>query len=315
MSKSVLVAIGGNALVREGERSSIQVQMERCAEVADHIAGLVEDGWKVVLTHGNGPQVGHILRRGELVEPVAEREGLPELPLWLAVASSQGEIGHLLGVAVDNALRERDLSTRTVTVVTHAAVDPDDPAFDDPQKPIGSLLDLETARQHADEDWHIVKVNGGYRRVVPSPRPRAILESEALRHTLDGDAVLIAGGGGGIPVVDDGENGWHPIDAVIDKDRTSTVIASDLGLDTLVLVTGVPKVQVGFGTTSAQTLDEVTRDEAERYMAAGEFPPGSMGPKVEASLEFLAQGGGTAVITSLDQVREAVAGRAGTRFV
>ena len=302
-------------MVREGERSSIGVQMERCAEVANHIAGLVEDGWKVVITHGNGPQVGHILRRGELVEPVAEREGLPELPLWLAVAASQGEIGHLLSVAVDNALKDSGLPTRTVTVVTHAVVDADDPAFDNPQKPIGSLLDAETARLHEDEGWHMVRVTGGYRRVVPSPKPRWVLETEALQHALNADTVLIAGGGGGIPVVDDGGDGWHPIDAVIDKDRTSTVIASALGLGTLVLVTGVPKVQIGFGTPSQRPLDVVTRREAEHHMAAGEFPPGSMGPKVEAALDFLAQGGEAAIITSLDQVRDALNGRAGTRFV
>ena len=181
--------------------------------VANHIAGLVRTGGR---HHPrDGPQVGHILRRGELVEPVAEREGLPELPLWLAVAASQGEIGHLLSVAVDNALKDSGLPTRTVTVVTHAVVDADDPAFDNPQKPIGSLLDAETARLHEDEGWHMVRVTGGYRRVVPSPKPRWVLDG-GLQHALNADTVLIAGAAVESPSSTT-EGGWHPIDAVIDK--------------------------------------------------------------------------------------------------
>ena len=223
----VLIAIGGNALVHEGESGSLCRQQERSAAFARQVVELVEAGWRVLVTHGNGPQVGFILRRGELVAPDATVEGLPELPLWLAVADSQGGIGHLLCLAIDDALIAHDRPERAVAVLTHVEVDADDPAFGHPTKPIGGLLTADSARRRvAEEGWSVVETAPGvFRRVVPSPAPTAILEAAQVRTLADAGAVVIAAGGGGIPLVSrDGQ--WAAVDAVVDKDRTSALLAA-----------------------------------------------------------------------------------------
>jgi carbamate kinase len=315
MSRTALVAIGGNALVLDGEPGSLPRQQERAAQFAEQVVDLVVDGWTVVVSHGNGPQVGFILRRGELVAPEADLEGLPELPLWLAVADSQGGIGHLLALAIDTALRRRELTTRAVAVLTHTEVDPADPAFSTPTKPIGSQLTAEVARlRAAQEGWAVTATGPGqYRRVVASPRPQRIVEAEQI-HALTGmGAVVIAAGGGGIPVARDGD-GWRSVDAVIDKDLASAVLAATIGVDTLVLVTGVDQVYVGFGTPEQRALSTVGAREMRSHLEAGEFPAGSMGPKVESALTFLSDGGRRAIVTSLPRLRDAVAGRAGTHI-
>jgi carbamate kinase len=312
MSRTALVAIGGNALVLDGEPGSISRQQERAATFAEQVADLIADDWQVLVTHGNGPQVGFILRRGELVAAEAEIEGLPELPLWLAVADSQGGIGHILAVAIDSALARRGLSTRAVAVLTHAEVARDDPAFAAPTKPIGSQLTAAVAQGVAARGWTVAETAAGvFRRVVPSPRPRRIVEADQIRALLGTGAVVVAAGGGGIPVLRE-DGGWRSVDAVIDKDRASAVLAAIAGVDTLVLVTGVDQVYVGFGTPDQRALADVRPDEARGYLEAGEFPAGSMGPKIESALEFLADGGRRAVITSLPRLRDALAGRAGT---
>jgi carbamate kinase len=312
MSRTVLVAIGGNALVLDGEPGSIPRQQERAATFAEQVVDLIADGWKVLVTHGNGPQVGFILRRGELVAAEAETEGLPELPLWLAVADSEGGIGHILAVAIDSALARRRMTTRAVAVLTHAEVARDDPAFAAPTKPIGSQMTAAVARAAAENGWTVTETSAGvFRRVVASPRPRRILEADQIRALLGTGAVVIAAGGGGIPVLRE-DGGWRSVDAVIDKDRASAVLAAIAGVDTLVLVTGVDQVYVGFGTPDQRALADVRPADARAYLDAGEFPAGSMGPKVESALKFLAGGGRRAVITSLPRLRQALAGRAGT---
>lgn len=315
MSRTALVAIGGNALVLDGEPGSLPLQQERSAAFAEQIADLVADGWTVVVTHGNGPQVGFILRRGELVAPEAGIEGLPDLPLWLAVADSQGGIGHLLAVAVDTALERRGLTARAVAVLTHAEVDLDDAAFREPTKPIGSAMTAEVARlRTAAEGWSVIETTAGtFRRVVPSPRPLRILEVDQIRGLTTMGAVVIAAGGGGIPVART-EQGWQGVDAVIDKDRASAVLAAAMDVDTLVLVTGVDQVFVGFGTRGQRALAEVSAAEMATHLAAGEFPAGSMGPKIESALQFLHNGGQRAVITSLPRLRDALTGGAGTHI-
>lgn len=310
-----LIAIGGNALVLDGEPGSVPLQQERAARFADQVADLLAEGWKVLVTHGNGPQVGFILRRGELVAHDAPREGLPELPLWLAVADSQGGIGHILTLALDTALRRHGLSTRAVTVLTHTEVDPADPAFGAPTKPIGSAMTADVARERAAEGWAIVETAPGvFRRVVASPEPRAIIESEPIRHLVGTGTVVIAAGGGGIPVVS-GAEGWQAADAVIDKDRASAVLASEVGVDVLVLVTGVEQVYVGFGTPRQRALATVGVEEMRAHLDAGEFPAGSMGPKIASALRFLEDGGKRAVITSLPRLHDALAGGTGTHIV
>jgi carbamate kinase len=313
MSRTALVAIGGNALVLDGEPGSVPLQQERAAAFADQVADLVAAGWTVLVSHGNGPQVGFILRRGELVAPEAGIEGLPDLPLWLAVADSQGGIGHLLAVAINSALERRGLSARAVGVLTHAEVDPADPAFSAPTKPIGSAMTADVARLRASQEgWSVVESSPGtFRRVVASPQPRRILETDQIRGLATLGAVVIAAGGGGIPVART-EGGWRSVDAVIDKDRASAVLAASAEVDTLVLVTGVDQVFVGFGTPGQRALADVDATEIRRHLEAGEFPPGSMGPKVESALQFLHDGGMRAVITSLPRLREALAGEAGT---
>lgn len=313
MSRTALVAIGGNALVLDGEPGSIPRQVDRAAAFAEQVADLVADGWTVLVSHGNGPQVGFILRRGELVAPEAGLEGLPELPLWLAVADSQGGIGHLLAVAIDTALERRGLTNRAVAVLTHTEIDPADPAFATPTKPIGSQLTAETARlRAAEEGWSVTETSpGAFRRVVASPQPQRILETDQIRALVGAGAVVVAAGGGGIPVARI-DGGWRGVDAVIDKDRAAAVLAATADVDTLVLVTGVDQVYVGFGTPDQRALGEVAADEMRDHLAAGEFPAGSMGPKVESALMFLQGGGHRAVITSLPRLRDALAGRAGT---
>lgn len=316
MTQTVLIAIGGNALVLDGEPGSIDRQLERAATFATTIAELVSDGWTVVVTHGNGPQVGFILRRGELVAPDATVEGLPDLPLWLAVADSQGGIGHMLAVAIDSALDAAGVDTRAVAVLTHAEIDPGDPAFGNPTKPIGGQMTAEVARRRvAEEGWVVAETEPGhFRRVVPSPVPRTIIEGKQIRSLVDSGAVVIAAGGGGIPVVR-AANGWESVDAVIDKDRASALLAAEIGLGTLVLVTGVDQVYVDFKKPTQRALDRVTVDELRRHLDDGQFPAGSMGPKVESAISFVKSGGRQSIITSLTGLREALADRTGTHVV
>ena len=310
---TVLIAVGGNALVLDGEAGSVERQLERAANFAESIAELVSEGWTVVVTHGNGPQVGYILRRGELVAPDATVEGLPALPLWLAVADSQGGIGHMLAVAIDSAVLRRGLETRAVAVLTHAEIDIDDPAFSKPTKPIGGQLSAEVARRRvAEEGWVVTEMaENNYRRVVASPIPRTIVESRQIRVLVDSGAIVIAAGGGGIPVVRDA-NGWHAVDAVIDKDRASALLAKEIDVATLVLVTGVDEVYVDFNKPGQRALRNVGVDELRGHLADDQFPPGSMGPKVQSAIDFVENSGGRAIITSIGKLPEALAGTAGT---
>lgn len=312
---AVLVAIGGNALVLDGEPGSVERQLERAATFGELVVDLVAGGSTVVVTHGNGPQVGFILRRGELVAPEALIEGLPALPLWLAVADSQGGIGHMLAVAIDSAFDRRGLDTRAVAVLTHAEVHPDDPAFATPTKPIGGQMTAEIARRRSvEEGWVVAETSRGkFRRVVPSPMPKTILEGQQIRSLVATGAVVIAAGGGGIPVARDSV-GWHPVDAVIDKDRASALLAEEIGIGTLVLVTGVDRVCVDFGEPEQAELADVGLDELRRHLADGQFPAGSMGPKIESAIDFVERGGSRAIITSLHAVGEALTGQAGTRI-
>lgn len=313
LTGTVLVAVGGNALVLDGEAGSVERQLMRAADFAESIAQLVADGWTVVVTHGNGPQVGYILRRGELVAPDATIEGLPALPLWLAVADSQGGIGHMLAVAIDSAVARRGLATRAVAVLTHAEVDAGDPAFTKPTKPIGGQLTAEVARRRvAEENWAVTEIaEDNYRRVVASPVPRAILESEQIRVLVSTGAIVVAAGGGGIPVVRE-KTGWRAVDAVIDKDRASALLASEIDVETLVLVTGVDQVYVDFNTPRQRALRQVGVDELRRHHADGQFPAGSMGPKVQSAIDFVESGGQRAIITSIGRLPDALAGSAGT---
>ena len=314
MERSAVIAIGGNALILEGQKGSIAEQFANATETASHIAALVADGWRVVVTHGNGPQVGFILLRSELI---GESSGIPRLSLDMSVADSQGGIGHILGNALLNELGRRGLRDSVACILTHVVVDPADPAFGDPTKPIGPAYSAEEAdAKRRDEGWAMVEDSGrGYRRIVPSPHPLRIVEAEQIKTLVSSGFVVIAAGGGGIPVVDAGDAGYEGVEAVIDKDLASALLASSLGIPLLVLSTGVERVAIHFRQPDQRFLDRLSVTEARRYLAEGEFPKGSMGPKVEAAITFLEQGGSEVLITSPASLEQAFAGTSGTRIV
>jgi len=312
-ARRAVVAIGGNALILDGQQGTIAEQDDNAVEMARHVAALVADGWGIVLTHGNGPQVGFILLRSELVGDSAP---VPALSLEMSSADSQGGIGHILTMALLNELAARGLPDRVAYVLTHTVVDPDDPAFADPTKPIGPFYDADqAAAKERLNGWRMIEDSGrGYRRVVPSPKPLRIVESAQIRALVDSGFVVVAVGGGGIPVVETAR-GYEGIEAVIDKDRASALLAASLGVPLLVLSTGVEQVAWHFRQPDERLLSSMTADEATRYLADGEFPRGSMGPKIEAAVDFLARGGDEVLITTPAALQRAIAGQTGTRIV
>ncbi len=310
-SKLAVVAIGGNALIQDHQRGTIQEQMDNAAEMSRQLAAMVRAGWRIVVTHGNGPQVGFILLRSDRSADI-----LPRLPLDLCVADSQGGIGYIVGHALHRALAEADLSPQVATLLTRTVVDRNDPAFTRPTKPIGPFMAREEAERHRDHDgWQIVEDAGrGYRRVVPSPKPQRILELDAIKALVAADQVVIAAGGGGIPVVEDEPGLYTGVEAVIDKDLASSLLAAALGADLLLISTGVPRVSINFRRPDQRDLEHLTVEDARRYLAEGQFPAGSMGPKIEAAVRFLEAGGPEVVITSPQTLMEALTGRTGTRM-
>jgi carbamate kinase len=306
---TVVVAIGGNAVLAAGERGTYEQQLANAASLTTVLSDLVRDGHRVVVTHGNGPQVGNLA--------IQQEEGarlVPPQPLFVLGAMTQGQVGHLITAALsgDRATPERPV----VTIVTHALIDLSDPAFHRPTKPIGPFYPRHEAERLARErHWHVSEDAGrGWRRVVPSPEPLGFLEADAIRVLVEAGFLVVASGGGGIPVAREGA-GIRGVDAVIDKDLSAERLASAVGADTLVLLTGVDHVLLGFGTPHQRAIHSMTIDEASKHLANGEFPPGSMGPKVTAAIRFMRSGGERAVITSPSRVPEALAGRVGTRVV
>ena len=309
-----MVAIGGNALIQDGQRGTIAEQFDNARATARRIGGLVDGGWRVVVTHGNGPQVGFILLRSELA---SDDRHAPRLSLDMCVADSQGGLGYIIGNSLLAELGRRAHANRVSCLLTQTVVAPDDPAFRDPRKPIGPFFAADEAEAHRTRDgWVMVEDAGrGYRRVVPSPRPRRIVETDAIRALLDAGFVVIACGGGGIPVVEDAPGVYRGVEAVVDKDHASALLAAQLGVTVLVLATGVEKVAIRFRQPGQAFLDRLPVAEARRHLEAGEFPPGSMGPKVQAAIEFIERGGREVVITSPEHLEAGVAGRTGTHVV
>ncbi len=309
-----VVAIGGNSLIADSSRPEIVHQWDAVHETTGQIAGMLESGWRgVVVTHGNGPQVGFILRRNELA--LGE---VHTIPLTLVVADTQGSIGFMLQQALNNDFRERQIPRETTTIITQTRVDENDPAFDSPSKPIGSFLDEETARSFESRGWHVVEDAGrGWRRVVSSPRPVEIVEIEAVRQAVDMGWVVVACGGGGIPVVRDADGTLRGVSAVIDKDIASSLLAVDLGADLFLISTGVEKVALNFGKPEQVDLDQITVAEAKRYRGEGHFAAGSMQPKIDACIEFLENSSNPhahCLITNPQNLGRALAGETGTRI-
>jgi carbamate kinase len=310
-SQIAVVAIGGNSLIQSDERREVRHQWDAVRQTCEHIAQLVKQGWRVLITHGNGPQVGFILRRAEL----AAHE-VHTVPLDLIVADTQGAIGYMLQQALRNSLRALGINQSVVTIVTQTVVRRDDPAFEQPDKPIGGFLSEAEARRFEAEGWRVVEDAGrGWRRVVASPQPLEIVELDAIREMLYNDYVVIACGGGGIPVVRNEKGELRGVYAVIDKDRASSLLASGLGADLFAISTGVPRVALYYNTPAQRFLERVTLREARQYMAEGHFAAGSMRPKVEAIIHFLERGGPSAVISDPPNLAAALRGEAGTWFV
>ncbi len=313
MKRLAVVAFGGNALVADAEHDSIPQQYDTVVRTAPHLVDMIEVGWRVVVTHGNGPQVGYILRRSE----IAQTEVDP-VPVDYAVADTQGAIGYMFVKALTNELARRGINRPVVAVVTQSVVSRDDPAFANPTKPIGPFLDEARAKEMAQRlGWTIMEDSGrGWRRTVPSPHPLEILETGAIQTLLDAGAVVVAAGGGGIPVVAEPDGSLVGVEAVVDKDLASGLLAHDLGAEMLLIPTGVPRVAIYFGTPEERWLDKITVDEARAFIAAGEFGVGSMEPKVAAVADFVASTpGAVGAIGAPDELRAILEEKSGTRIV
>ena len=310
VKRSTVVAIGGNALLIEGQKGTIAEQIENALDMARQLAKMIKLGWRVIVTHGNGPQVGFIVLRSDRSADV-----LPRLPLDICVADSQGGIGYIVVDALQTAMTELGLDATATAVLTRCVVDTADPAFENPTKPIGPFMSQHEAEQHRDEDgWHIVEDAGrGYRRVVPSPIPKRIVELNVVDQLVRAGDIVITVGGGGIPVVET-EDGLRGVAAVIDKDRASSLLAQDVRADRLIILTAVDAVCVNYNKPDQKELSSMTIADCEKYIAEGQFAPGSMLPKVESCMEFVKNNdhGGTALITSLARAADALEGKTGT---
>jgi carbamate kinase len=304
--------MGGHAFMQPGEKGTIEDHERNAARIASLLMSLVERDYLVCITHGNGPQVGSLLLQQE-----QSGDDVPALPLDVLVAMTEGSLGYILQQSLLNELQKREMRRYVVTVVTQVVVDEEDPAFAAPSKPIGPFLSREEAeRRQKQLDWRIAEDAGrGWRRLVPSPSPQKVIQRQMIRDAVRHGHIVVACGGGGIPVkkLPDGQYGG--VEAVIDKDLTSAVLATDIGAELLVILTAVPQVYVGFDTPEQRPLGAVTLQEIERLQEEGHFPPGSMGPKIEAVIRFLRAGGRRALITNPESLPRAIEGRAGTHFV
>ena len=308
-TRLAVVAFGGNALLRSEDRGTQEEQIARAKQAARWLAEIVRHGYKLIVVHGNGPQVGNILVQNEEASTK-----IPPQTLDVCVAQTEGSMGFLLQQAIRNRLDSIGVGGDVATILTEVEVDPGDPAFKRPTKPIGPFVTRYRAEAlERDLGWTMREDAGrGWRHVVPSPRPLRILNLQTIVHMLDSAAVVIAAGGGGIPVVRGRDGQWRGVEAVIDKDFASSLLASELHAEMYVVLTGVAKVSIDFEKPTERALDRITVDEARRYLAEGQFPAGSMGPKIEASIQFVNRGGGQVLITDVEHLRDALQGKDGT---
>ena len=308
----VLVAMGGHAFMQKGETGTIEEHERNAAEIARLLMTLVDKEYHLVITHGNGPQVGSLLLQQE-----CSHNETPPMPLDVLVAMTEGSLGYILQQNLLNHLRRKNVRRYVVTVVTQVLVDESDAAFKDPSKPIGPFLPRAEAERRRNELGWIVKEDAGrgWRRLVPSPRPIRVIQRQMIRDTARAGHIVVACGGGGIPIKKNPDDSYAGVEAVIDKDLTSSVLAADIGAALLVILTAVPQVYLNYGTRDQRALGAVTLEELEALYAQGHFPAGSMGPKIEAVIHFLGHGGRRALITNPESLPHAIEGRAGTHFV
>jgi carbamate kinase len=309
--KVAVVAIGGNSLIKDARHQTVEDQEEALRDTARHLADMIEAGWDLAIGHGNGPQVGFILRRSEIAH---KAEGMHEVPLDVCGADTQGAIGYELQQALQNQLFHRSIRKNVATIITQVLVDGKDPAFASPSKPIGGFMDAEEAARRRETGWSVVEDAGrGWRRVVPSPLPREIVELDSIKAVLRDGIVVITVGGGGIPVVDIGEGEYRGTAAVIDKDFASSLLAREIKADLFLIATAVEKVAVNFGTPQQRWIDKMTLAEAQRWLAEGtHFARGSMAPKIQAVVWYLEAGGTRALITNPQNIGRALRGETGT---
>ncbi|MBI3168239.1 MAG: carbamate kinase [Chloroflexi bacterium] len=316
MTKLAVIAVGGNSLILDDKHVTVESQYQAARQTCLHIADMIEQGWDVAIGHGNGPQVGFILRRSEIA---AKTAGMHEVPLDVCGADSQGAIGYAIQQNLQNILYQRGVKKKVVTVITQTLVDKNDPAFSKPAKPIGGFMEQEEAeRRHQEQGWTVVEDAGrGWRRVVASPLPKQIVELETVETLLEKGIITITVGGGGIPVIDPGDGNYEGIAAVIDKDYASSLLARNIKADLFVISTAVEKVAINFGKPDQKWLDKLTLAEAKAYLAEGtHFAKGSMAPKIQAIVWYLeAMPNGKALITNPENIGRALKGETGTWIV
>ncbi len=307
-----VLAIGGNSLIKDKNQIALSSQYTAIQETSKYISELIAEGMNLVITHGNGPQVGFIYRRGELA-----RHELPLIPLDICGADTQGAIGYMIQMALLNNFRRMGITKKVVALVTKTIVDREDPSFKNPTKPIGSFMTEQEALSHQKESgWHVMEDAGrGFRRVVPSPLPKEIIELDTIKLLVESGTIVIAGGGGGIPVIRNEHGDLEGVEAVIDKDFGSSLLARNLGADTFIISTAVDAVYLNFGKKDQTPIHQATLPEIKQYLKEGHFKPGSMRPKIEAIIQFLEGGGNKAIITSPENLLKAVQGQSGTTLI
>lgn len=310
--KTAVIALGGNAITKSNQEDTIANQFANTRKSLDEIVELAREGYGLVVSHGNGPQVGNALLRIEL-----SRGKAPILPLGVCVADTEGGMGYMIEQSLQNRLRAENIDRMVTTIITQVIVDKNDPAINNPTKYIGQFYTEEEARNYESKrGWSMKKdANRGWRRVVSSPIPIATVPGKFIRRLVDQDIIVIAAGGGGIPIYIDDNGNYEGFDAVIDKDRASAVLANEIGAEILAILTSVDKVYINFGKDSQKGLDTITVSEAENYLKEGHFPSGSMGPKMEAAIQFINNGGEMVIISSLEDAQKSFNGEAGTRII
>ncbi len=314
MTKTAVLALGGNAIIKAGEPGTIGQQFANTRDSLGGIVELIRQGYKLAITHGNGPQVGNLLRQQE----AGEKEGIAPLPLGVLNAATEGSMGYMIEQSLQNKLHQSGIDKDVITIISQVVVDRDDPSMLNPSKFVGSTY---YSAQQAEElkntlGWTLKEDAGkGYRRVVPSPLPQRIVPAETVKELVQRGEIVIAVGGGGIPVYVQDDGSYEGVDAVIDKDFASALLALNIEADLFVILTGVDKVAVDYGKPTQRDLDVITVEEASRFHAEGQFPAGSMGPKIKAAIDFLRRGGKEVLITSIDRIVDAFAGQTGTRMV
>ncbi len=310
MNKRAVIALGGNALIKKGQKGTIYEQFANTRESCRSIVKMIQDGWDVVITHGNGPQVGALVLQNQKAKDIT-----PEMPLGICVAESEGLIGYMVQQCLLNALKREHIEKAVIALITQVIVNPDDPSLKNPTKPIGPYYSEEESFEMLKQGYHMTKQPRGWRMVVPSPDPLHIVEGEIIRKMLDDDIIVIASGGGGMPVIEKEGWGLDGLEAVVDKDLAAERLAEAVDAQVLLILTDVEKVFLHYNTLQQQPLDKVTYNQLKEYYLSGHFPPGNMGPKILAALRFLEFGGERVVISNIEQGWEALQGKTGTLIV